>query len=628
VAPHVSTVDPLSAADAAWLHMERPTNPMVINGLFVFDEPFEYGRLRQLVEERFLRHRRLRQRVVEPLLPMGRPHWEDDPSFDVEAHLHRVALPRPGDDAALRAMVSDLMSTRLDLSRPLWHFYLVEGYGKGCAVLSRMHHCLGDGASLMRLLLSIADEPVELACAPASGMHPHGNGAHESLARWGLDLLLHPAHAVELARTGLGGAAALGRLLLLPPDPETLLKGPLGVVKRAAWSEPLSLPEVKQAGHELHCTLNDVLLAAMAGALRRYVIERGGQAAESVRAVVPVNIRGSAAVPELGNQFGLVFLSLPLETADPLERLREVKRRMDALKATPESLVAFAILEVMGATAPALERVGVEIFSSKGTLVMTNVPGPLERISLAGHPVRSLMFWVPQSGDIGLGISILSYAGEVRLGVSTDARVIQDPESIVASFAQEYRALVELSRSHAPAIPRTHSAKEGTVMAHIEKSVTIDAPVPDVYRFASDIARFPQWWPSLTEVKNFDEDHAAPGKTYDWTYKMLGLTYHGTDEFTEVHPLKAYSSRACAGDITHAFAHGFEDEGGKTRYTLSIDYTPPGSILGRLADNVFLRRHNEQEADQIVANLKAICEREAAAKPVKKRATPRKPRKQ
>lgn len=624
----------LSPADTAWLRMDRPTNPMVVTGVFLFDKPLEFAQLWDLVEKRLACHLRLRQRVVEPALPVGRPHWEEDPTFDLRAHVHRIALPEPADEVTLRALIGDLMSSRLDLSRPLWQVYLIERYGRGSALVTRMHHCLGDGASMTRLLLSIADaEPGTAAIHDAAAVTAHDtSSAHPSVlsqaihtadavVHEGMDMILHPTHLLDLAKAGLDGAVALGRLLLLPADPQTLFKGPIGVVKRPAWSKPIALKKVKEVGRALNGTVNDVLLSAMAGSLRRYLLGRGTRVDESIRAVVPVNIRGDGPTPEFGNHFGLVFLSIPIEIGDTRRRFEEVKRRMDALKSTPESFVAFAILESLGATAPAVESLGVEVFSSKATMVMTNVPGPRQRISLAGVPVKTMMFWVPSSGDIGVGISILSYAGEVRLGVNADALLVPDPDILVGAFAEEFEALAELAHRPHAAISADAVAgaapngKESAVMAHIEKSIRIDAPVEKVYEVATDIARFPEWWPSLKEVSNFVKPHVEVDGTYDWVYNMMGLKYRGTDEFVEASPNEMYRSRSCAGDIQHAFEHVFAPEKGGTHYTLRIDYTPPGSILGRLADDIFLRRYNEKEADQVVENLKSICEREAALTP-------------
>jgi hypothetical protein len=159
-----------------------------------------------------------------------------------------------------------------------------------------------------------------------------------------------------------------------------------------------------------------------------------------VRAIVPVNLRADGC-EDPGNRFGLVFLTLPLEHSDPVERLRELARRTRAIKATPEAGVAFAILLAIGAAAPPIEDAVVRIFSRKASLVLTNVPGPTRPLSLAGVPVRSLLFWVPQSGVIGVGASILSYAGEARLGLNADARLVPDPETVVAGFEEEFAAL-------------------------------------------------------------------------------------------------------------------------------------------------------------------------------------------
>jgi WS/DGAT/MGAT family acyltransferase len=444
----------LTAADTAWLHMERSTNPMCVVGLMLFDEPLDFARLRRVIEERLVVHDRFRMRVVEPPLHLGAPHWETDPSFDVAAHLHRAALPEPGDDAALRALVSDLISQRLDFSRPLWQLHLVEGHGAGCALVFRVHHCVGDGIALVRLVLSLTDEaaagkPIHLPGASQAKAHPEPAGEDPGLLRTalheGFESLVHPSHALDLAKQGLIGAAkgatSLGKLLLLPPDPETVFKGQLGALKRVAWSGSLGVDEVKAAGQALGGTVNDVLISSMAGALRRYALGRGGPATQSIRAVVPVNLRPFSEEVSLGNQFGLVFLSLPIGVEDPVERLQELKRRMDSIKGSPEAVISFGILAAMGVATPVVEDRVLEIFSTKASAVMTNVPGPRDRLSFADREIQTIMFWVPQSGDIGLGVSIFSYAGQVRLGVSADARIVPDPETIVAGFNAELEAL-------------------------------------------------------------------------------------------------------------------------------------------------------------------------------------------
>jgi diacylglycerol O-acyltransferase len=445
--------------------MEHPTNLMMVTGVLVFDELPEFDRLAGQIRRRLLPVSRFTQRVIEPRLPFRAPRWETDPTFDLRAHLHRVALgPRGGVDA-LRDLVSDLMSTPLDFSKPLWQFHLVEGPGSGGALVGRLHHSIGDGIALVRVLLSMADGNEDApGAAPPPHHEPHGwerivpflgpaakavsraLETTETLVREGAESLAHPEHLLDLAARGASGADALAKLLLMPPDPPTPFKGPLGVAKRAAWSDPIPLDDVKAVGKALGATVNDVLLTAVTGALRRYLDGRGTPPAGiEFRAVVPVNLRKPSEEHELGNRFGLVFLPLPVGLEDPVERLFELKERMDEIKRSPEAVVALGLLGAIGSAPAEVEHLVVDLFGRAGTGVMTNVMGPRQQISLAGVPVREIMFWVPQSGRLGLGVSILSYAGGVSLGVATDAGLVPDPEAILSGFRQEFDALVGVS---------------------------------------------------------------------------------------------------------------------------------------------------------------------------------------
>jgi hypothetical protein len=161
-----------------------------------------------------------------------------------------------------------------------------------------------------------------------------------------------------------------------------------------------------------------------------------------LRAVVPVNLRPESEIVKLGNRFGLVFLALPVGIEDHGERLQELKRRMDAIKNSSEPMVIYALLNAVGLAGPEVEKIALQIFGSKATGVMTNVPGPRKEIYLAGKAMRSMMFWVPQSAKLGLGVSILSYAGQVRLGVATDAGLVPDPDTIIADFQEEMEMMM------------------------------------------------------------------------------------------------------------------------------------------------------------------------------------------
>ena len=240
-----------------------------------------------------------------------------------------------------------------------------------------------------------------------------------------------------------------GKLLLLPPDHPTALKGPLGPEKQAAWTEPIPLDDVKRAARASEATVNDVLLAAVAGALRTYLVRRRSVVAD-VRAIVPFNLRPlDEPLPvDLGNQFGLVFLTLPLEAATRHERLHQMKHRMDAIKRSAEGIVAYGVLAILGQSPGTVEDLAIRIFTAKGTGVMTNVPGPRHPVTLAGSRLLGTIGWGPTSGDLGLGVGIFSYAGELTVGFCVDQGLIPDVEVLRADFVDELSLLLKDSPGH------------------------------------------------------------------------------------------------------------------------------------------------------------------------------------
>jgi diacylglycerol O-acyltransferase len=492
----------MSNVDTAWLRMEAPNNLMMITGVFVFDEPLDFERFRATLDQRFLRFERFRQRVVET---RRGARWEVDPHFDIVNHIHRIALPAPGDQVALQELVSDLMSTPLDFTKPLWQFHLVEGYQGGSAWICRLHHCIGDGIALMRVLLALTDEsrdtvwqpPVEerqrsrspwrIITGPATAAVDATRRMTGAVISGGIDLVTNPSQALDYARLGSETTMALGRLLLMPPDPKTIYKGTLEVPKRAAWSEPISLPKVKAIGRATGSTVNDVLLSAVAGALRRYAQTRDQQVdGLNVRGVIPVNLRHESAPIELGNRFGLFFLGLPLGIDDPLDRLFELKRRMDELKGSQEAVVVFGILNAIGMAPSEIEDLVVTIFGAKATAVMTNVPGPRRQIYFAGAAVRQMMFWVPQSGRLGLGVSIFSYNDQVWLGVATDQSLVPDPETIVAYYTEEIDQLYALIQQAAESPAAAEAFTSDEVVEQAPAAPALHPPANEAVRLNGD----------------------------------------------------------------------------------------------------------------------------------------------
>jgi len=454
----------MSNIDAAWLHMDDPTNLMMITGFFEFAEPLDYERLKATVEARMIRRwRRFRQRVRESHLPWRGPYWEDDPYFDIDNHIFQIGLPAPGDDATLKNMISKLASKPLDKSKPLWEFHLIENLaGGGSFLVVRLHHAIADGIALMSVLMTLCDVSPD-----APWPQPESEKAHrrrgrlvrslfypaanlfavtKTMADEGRSLLADPEHLARRLAQARAFAQRFVRLALLPPDSRTLFKGKLGRKKVVAWTTDLPLSDVKKIKSTLGVTVNDVLMAVVAGGLREYLIARGQDVPENlnIRAMVPVNLRPLEQAAKLGNYFGLVVMSLPLGIADPLQRVAEVKRRMDDLKNSPEAVVGYTLLEIMGMTPAQIENLLVQFFAMKSTLVLTNVPGPRQKLYFAGSPIERIMFWVPQSGRLGMGISIFSYAGSVNVGVMTDHSLVPDPESISDFIEQDFTRMLEM----------------------------------------------------------------------------------------------------------------------------------------------------------------------------------------
>jgi WS/DGAT/MGAT family acyltransferase len=261
--------------------------------------------------------------------------------------------------------------------------------------------------------------------------------------RESLSTARHPQHASELAREGVDDLTALSRVTFLPVEAKTSLKGHLGVRKVVAWSELIPLDSVKGIAATVHGTVNDVLVSAVAGGLRRYLVERGDDVPASLElhATVPVNLRRLDGPIELGNRFGLVYPALPVGIADPLQRLRAVKANIDKIKGTPEAVVAITVLDALGHAPRAVEEAFIDFFTSKSSMVLTNVPGPRHHRRFAGARLQRVLSWAPPSGNLAMSVSIFSYAGQVTVALQTDAATIPDPQAIVDAIHVELEQL-------------------------------------------------------------------------------------------------------------------------------------------------------------------------------------------
>jgi len=452
----------MSAVDTAWLRMDRPQNLMMICGVLLFRKRIRLARLRKVIAERFVVFRRFRERPREIA---SVAFWETDPGFDVAHHVVSVKLSGAGGRAELQEFVSELAATPLDPGHPMWQFHLVEHYDGGSAIVARIHHSYADGIALVRVMLSMTDagpdgppampfaprprraaagdDPLSALLGPLSGALGAARKIGAMLMDKGAALMADPGKAVSLASEGTALTAEVAKLALMPTDSPTRFKGTPGVAKRVAWTDPLPLAEVKTIGYALGASVNDVLLSCVAGALRDYLAEkRDATLGVMTRALVPVNLRPMEQAYRLGNQFGLVFLDLPIGIENPVERLYAVRANMNALKGSYQPVLALGLLAAMGSGPRAFQELLLQALARNATSVMTNVPGPQQPLYLAGAAIDSLMFWVPQSGNIGMGVSIISYDGAVQFGIITDAGLCPDPERIADRFGHEFEQLV------------------------------------------------------------------------------------------------------------------------------------------------------------------------------------------
>ncbi len=423
---------PVRPVDDVWLAMDQPDNLMVVEGLMTVDGKLELNDALDLMEERVLdRFPRFRQRARWGWFPWPGQWWEEDPDFELARHVHEVELPAPGDDAELEAYVSSYLSRSLDRRHPLWEMRVIRGYRGGTAIYTRLHHALADGTALLRVMLALADE--EPAADDADGTGP-----------WLL------RSVPDLVR-GLPGAArfvtapAVAGHLVLAHRPASALSTPPRHAKRAVWAPPIELDVLRAIRRATGTTVTDIAMSALAGALRRWLLEHETDPPENLPTMVPVDLRGSAALrpSDLGNQFALVLLDLPVGVGTARGRLAETAARMDAIKRSPEAWVTYGLLETMGLLHPRVRVLVTDFFAHKATGVTTSVHGPDEPLHLAGLPITRMWGWAPMSADQTLSTSIIGYGGQVHIGFKVDSAAVPDPEVLVAGLQAELEELAD-----------------------------------------------------------------------------------------------------------------------------------------------------------------------------------------
>jgi diacylglycerol O-acyltransferase len=456
----------LTPLDVSFLYLEEPTTPMHVGGVAILEAPgdarVDYDRIVELIEERITLFPRYRQKIKWVPGHLGNPVWVDDADFDVTFHVRRSGLPRPGSDSQLRDLVGRLMSRPLDRNRPLWEIYLVEGLTGGrIALITKTHHAMVDGRSAMDVGALILDTTPEARATPVSDWAPAREPRRAELIAGALaDYVRRPLAAADTVRTGLVDAKALaGRAvdtasgilsaarLGLRSAPESPLNADIGAQRRYGMCAT-SLDDYKLVRKAHGGTVNDVVLATVAGALRAWLLTRGEQVttSSSLRAMVPVSVRPTGEAGEGGNRVSSYFVDLPVGEPNPVVRLQQISYAMRGLKDSQQSMGADAIVAISGFAPPTLHALGARLSSTLSrrlfNLVVTNVPGPQFPLYAAGAEMLSVYPVVPLAKNQAVCVGLTSYNGGVYYGLNADRDAMPDVDVLAQLIGESLEELV------------------------------------------------------------------------------------------------------------------------------------------------------------------------------------------
>ncbi|MCU0300632.1 MAG: WS/DGAT domain-containing protein [Candidatus Nanopelagicales bacterium] len=479
----------LSPNDTLWLNMDTPENLMVIESIMWFHHRLDPERVIAQVQERMLDKYpifRWKPRFSEAV--GGRDEWIEDPDFDLRAHITVHELGGAGGRAELQAFLEERFSEPIPHDAPLWRGYILEGQDFG-ALMVRYHHAIADGTALARILIEMTDEEPDGTATypevPDDRVHPAdtppvpeeiagGRGGRRKRDRAMaavtqaatlpmaagvkatsgaakllemLDLDREGSMVAKLADQTVGVADTVDKLVV-GQAPDVAVFGRTGVAKRADWAPAHDLATVKRAARARGATVNDLMLAAVAGGIRRY-LEARGEPLKDVMTMIPVNLRpvDEPLPPHLGNRFALVALMLPVEVDGAVERLDVAHERMELIKAGPEVLLTFGLqsaLGLVGTVTSRVSRMTQEYFADKAIGVTTNVPGPQQPRYFAGQQLVGILGWVPGASNQAIGVCIFSYNNEIRVGFKTDTNVVPDITNLVAAYSAEMEQLLAL----------------------------------------------------------------------------------------------------------------------------------------------------------------------------------------
>lgn len=439
---HSQPAAPMTRRDYAWHRMDTDNNIMVINSILLFEGPVDMERLVSTIAQRLPNYPRFTQKVE---LRRGRPRWVEDQHFNITDHIKLEKMAQDVSRDALQGHLTRLAHLPLAGGRPLWHMTVLDRVNGGHAIVFRVHHCITDGLGLVHVLNHLTDDNGLHCRTPSPADHPHRASVVQNAV----------CSALVRGISNLKIAFHVTRLSMLWPDARTPLKNRMYGEKQLVWLPPLQMERVRAMSKRMGVTLNDVWVAAVSGALRTYLEQRGQHVdGRALRAAVTFNLREKANAFQLGNEFGLVAVDLPTNVGDAVTRLQQSSARMTAIKRSHQPRATMAFLSIAGCLPTALQHFALNLFTSKGSVVLTNIEGPGGRRYLAGSRMTDLICWVPQAGKLGVGLAFISYAGQIQLALFVDKEQVPDPERLMeltyAAFDELETATCHLAPAPVP----------------------------------------------------------------------------------------------------------------------------------------------------------------------------------
>jgi diacylglycerol O-acyltransferase len=451
----------LSTLDAGFLEAEDSDRhvSLAVGGISVIDGPMpDYDSLTEGIAERIIKVPRFRQVLRTHVLDLGPPEWVDDPNMDLSHHIHRAALPHPGDDEALFRFAADVMERRLDRERPLWECWIIEGLADGrWAMLTKIHHCIADGIATMHILSGLSDEgegetfatEIRAAKEPPSGRFRLPTVSLNPL-NWASGMWQLATSATSAATLAVEGAIEITGGLLRPAAPSSLA-GPITTMRRYSAAR-VSLADVAKICRESRVTVNDVALAAITDSFRAALVRRGEQPRRnSLRTLVPVSIRSNDAMNATDNRVSLMLPFLPVDKEDPADQLQAVHRRLTKAKSSGQRQAGGIFIAAVNVVPFPLTAWAVRALTrlpQRGVVtVATNVPGPRKRLRIMGREVVRMFPIPPIALQLRTGIAIVSYADELVFGITADYDAAPDVDELARGIERGVARLLAAGAS-------------------------------------------------------------------------------------------------------------------------------------------------------------------------------------